>query len=281
MQGGTKQELAESWLREDTVNAWRHQRMYQLLDPILAADSGSSWLTVGDGRYGNDARYISGRQCLATASDISDTLLKVAHERGYINHYRVENAEHLSMGDDEYDYVFCKEAYHHFPRPSIALYEMLRVARKAAVLIEPNDSYIANSVGEILFRNGIDFVKRLLGRPISLHSFENTGNYVYSISRREIEKMAIGLNYRFVAFKGINDAFRQGAEKELIAKKGKIFRQIFINILLLDILARLRIRDYRLLSAVIFKESPSKVMREELVSAGYRVVDLPENPYIS
>jgi len=32
--------------------------MYQVIDPILAANPTAKWLTVGDGRYGNDANYI-------------------------------------------------------------------------------------------------------------------------------------------------------------------------------------------------------------------------------
>lgn len=55
------------------------------------------------------------------------------------SNYSVENAESLSFRDNEFEVAFCKEAYHHFPRPFLALYEMLRVASKAVVLAEPND----------------------------------------------------------------------------------------------------------------------------------------------
>lgn len=41
------------------------------------------------------------------------------------------------LQDDAFDYVLCKDSYHHMPRPMIALYQMLRVARRAVVLIEP------------------------------------------------------------------------------------------------------------------------------------------------
>lgn len=53
---------------------------------------------------------------------------------------RVENAEKLSSPNETLDFVLCKESYHHFTRPMLALYEMLRVATKAVVLIEPNES---------------------------------------------------------------------------------------------------------------------------------------------
>ena len=59
---------ARAWFETDTVDAWRHQRMYQALDPLLAAEPQSQWLTVGDGRYGKDAHYIAekGADALAT-----------------------------------------------------------------------------------------------------------------------------------------------------------------------------------------------------------------------
>jgi hypothetical protein len=58
-QNGDKAAHAKTWFEKDTVDAWRHQRMYQVLDPILATESQAKWLTVGDGRYGKDAIYIT------------------------------------------------------------------------------------------------------------------------------------------------------------------------------------------------------------------------------
>ena len=64
------------------------------------------------------------------ATDIAEVLLKEAKEEGYIKAYSKENAESLSFADNEFDFVFCKESYHHFPRPMIALYEILRVVKR-------------------------------------------------------------------------------------------------------------------------------------------------------
>lgn len=82
------------------------------------------------------------RNCCPT--DISEYLLAEARRRGLITKYALENAERLSFADQSFDYVFCKESFHHFPRPYQALYEMLRVAREAVLLIEPNDPHIRN-----------------------------------------------------------------------------------------------------------------------------------------
>ena len=93
--GGTSEERARTWLREDTLDAWRHARAYATVDPFLAAHPGSSWLTVGDGRYGKDAHYLASKGAKVMATDISEHLLEEAKAKGYIDDYRKENAEAL------------------------------------------------------------------------------------------------------------------------------------------------------------------------------------------
>lgn len=124
-------DLGGTWANKDTVDYWRHQRMYSCLDPIIDSNKGAKWLTIGDGRYGTDANYILSKgETNVIATDIADTYLKIAKEKGFIQDYQVENAEDLSLEDESDDFVLCKESYHHFPRTMVALYEFLRVAKK-------------------------------------------------------------------------------------------------------------------------------------------------------
>jgi len=255
--------------------------MYHALDPILVKEPQAKWLTVGDGRFGNDAKYITEKGCDALPTDISDHLLKEAKSIGYITKYKLENAESLSFVASSFDYVFCKESYHHFPRPMLALYEMLRVARKGVLLIEPNDAYIINKYSEILFRNLKNIVKYLLGKNTNKHSFEESGNYVFSISRREIEKVALGLNYKIVAFKGINDAYITGVEYEKVYNNGPLKSKITREINIKNALCKLGVINYNLLASIIFKVVPSKDILQQLIKEGYEIVQLPNNPYIS
>jgi ubiquinone/menaquinone biosynthesis C-methylase UbiE len=280
-QDGEKAAYAKTWFEKDTVNAWRHQRMYQVLDPMLVIESLARWLTVGDGRYGQDAKYITEKGCDALATDISEHLLKEAKDIGYITKYKVENAESLSFPDSSFDYVFCKESYHHFPRPMLALYEMLRVAKSGVLLIEPNDAYIINRYSEILFRNLKNLMKSFLGKKTSKHSFEESGNYVFSISRREIEKVALGLNYNTVAFKGINDAYLSGVEHEKLSAKGPLQKKVIRLINVKDFLCKIGFMDYGLLAAVVFKKELSKELLQQLIDEGYEIIQLPKNPHIS
>jgi SAM-dependent methyltransferase len=280
--GGKKEKHARTWFDKDTVGAWINQPKYQALNPILSAEPRATWLTIGDGSFGNDARYILENGCDALASDITDVLLKEAEALGYISKYQIENAESLSFEDSKFDYVFCKESYHHFPRPMLALYEMLRVARKGIFLIEPNDAYINRKLTEMAFRKVRDLIIKTLFRIKNVeHGYEEVGNYGYSISRREIQKVALGLNYRVVAFKGINNAYVFGVEYEKLAERGPLQKKVRRLIALKDLLCKLRLMDYNLLVAIIFKQEPSKELRHGLSEEGYEIVVHPENPYLA
>jgi SAM-dependent methyltransferase len=133
-------EMPSRYSQPESIDNWRHTRMLDLTKPIWRAFPASTWMTIGDGRYGSDAAYLRSQGVDVLATSLTDDKLKYAHERGYIGAFQAENAEQLSLPDNSIDFVLCKESYHHFPRPPIALYEMLRVARLAVVLIEPLDN---------------------------------------------------------------------------------------------------------------------------------------------
>ena len=101
--------------------------MLKTIKPFIK--KGEHWLTIGDGRYGTEANYIMTNGANALATDYSDKLLKIGKEIGFINEYKKENAESLSFQDNSFDYVLIKEAFHHFPRPWIALHEAFRVCK--------------------------------------------------------------------------------------------------------------------------------------------------------
>ncbi|EMG38436.1 methylase involved in ubiquinone/menaquinone biosynthesis [Desulfocurvibacter africanus PCS] len=249
-----KRMCANTWFREDTVDAWRHRRMYEMLDPLLTGDPGSSWLTVGDGRWGKDARYIHKKGGKVCATDITPNLLEHAKAIGFIPEYSVENAEKLSFANGSYDYVLCKEAFHHFPRPMIALYEMLRVATKGIVLIEPND-------------NGAD-------------GFEECGNYVYSLSRREIVKVALALSYPCVAIKGFNDCFIRGVEHEKLSAQSYLLKKTIHRIEAMDKACREGTCDYFMLATVFFIEKPNQEVIDKLNKDGFALMELKANPLL-
>ena len=278
--GGPRANRAKSWFENDTVDAWRHARMYAMADPLLKSFPGSSWVTVGDGRCGRDSRYLAERGVDALATDISECLLSEARQAGALPDYRVENAEALSFDDGSFDFVFCKESYHHFPRPIVALYEMIRVSRKGVILIEPND-YLVPASPLMAIAYGIkSIVKEMLRRPMVKHQFETGGNYLYSLSRREMEKVSLGLGQEVVAFQGLNDCYVDGVEFEKATVESDIFRRVRRRIRLSDTLCRLGLKAPDLLAVILFKEKPSENVLKALTDAGYGIVSLPKNPYL-
>ncbi len=125
-----RQRVGESWFSDDTLDAWRHRRMRSFLRPLIERGRAKSWLTVGDGRFGTDAHHlIAAGVADVTATDLSDELLRIGAERGFIGKFAAQNAEALTFPDESFDFVYSKECYHHLPRPYLAVYEMLRVCR--------------------------------------------------------------------------------------------------------------------------------------------------------
>lgn len=285
--------LTETWFDETTADFWLHNRMYEAADCIQ--DKNSSWLTVGDGRWGLDAiRLIKRGFNKVTPTDICETLLKESKNRGFIDNYSVENAEKLSFADNSFDYVFCKESYHHFPRPYMALYEMLRVASKAVVLIEPNDEAISPSVSNkdwIRFKWHVLLSKIGLRKAYPKHyrkpvtyvdmGYEESGNFVYSISKHEAEKLMQGLNYPHLVYKEINTHYIEGVEFEAADEsKSPLFKQVVSQIKSYDERCVNNLATYGMIMMVLYKETIDMEVRKEFESHGFTIVDLPRNPYL-
>ena len=287
--GTINDEDIQKWSRTDTVDHWRHKRMFDTLLPLLNNNKKNKWLTIGDGRYGIDAQYLQQYSDNVVASDITGERLKIAKEKGYINEYSVQNAERMTFEDNSFDFILCKETYHHLPRPAIAVYEMLRVAKKGIVFIEPNDENIiipqTQSFSSAFFwlkQSFKNLIKKQMKKPAYYNqgNYEDVGNYVYSISEREIEKIALGLNYEMVAFKGINDFYIAGVEHEPAVNGNILFEKIKKEILRFDNLVKNGNKKYGLLTAIIFKEMPSENCVKEMKEMGYKVTKLTKNPYL-
>ena len=261
-----------SFDRVDSIDNWRHTRMLDMAAPLFEFFPHSRWLTVGDGRYGSDAAHLMRRGLLAVATSLTEDLLKQAHDRGYIEDYRAENAEKLSCADKEFDFILCKEAYHHFPRPPVALYEMLRVAKYGVVLIEPVDNPRALN----WFRT---LAKKIL-RGDTEQEFEPSGNYLYRVSVRELRKLMLALGGSVIAHKGFNDFFvaRLSNYKARGRNFGNMATRIGVGIQ--DTLARSRLMGYGLACIIVFSSQPPQSLLEKLRASGFVVDRLPKNPYV-
>ena len=280
--GESRIKAIQSWkkgIENQNIAFWLQNRMWNLIDPIIKM--GEKWLTVGDG-YGLDAHYIIGKGAVVCSTDISDTFLSLAKGNGFIREFSIENAENLSFQDKEFDFVLCKESYHHFPRPFLAVYEMIRVARKGIILIEPNDPIsqmpLLLALVNILDRIHPNLVEKFWKNRFS---FETVGNYVFKLSIRECEKIAMGLNLPAMAYKGINNSYYQtDSGSEPADPKSKALRSIKRKIRWANLLSQSSILPYQLLSVILFKEKPEPSELQKLKRDGYQYREFPKNPYL-
>jgi len=221
-------ELYRNWFDNNTTDVWRHLRMLKFLDVFIKNYSKANWLTVGDGMFGTSATYINRKGGNALPTDINVSLLESAKANNMIQDYKYANAELLPFEDDSFDFAFCKEAFHHFPRAFISIYEMLRVSKEAILLVEPND-FLPPPIPRRLLQLLKNNIKKILG--LSIHhadtgNYEPIGNYIFCISIRDIQKIALGLHLPMVAYKKFHDVYIEGVEYEKLDGNAPLYKKI-------------------------------------------------------
>ncbi|MGB4774141.1 MAG: methyltransferase domain-containing protein [Daejeonella sp.] len=266
---------------ENNVSNWLQNIFFSCLKPLTKSPN-QRWLTVGDA-YGLDAYHIlSHKDQEAHASDLNSDFLRIAKQEGVITDYSSENAEMLSFEDETFDYVLCKESYHHFPRPYAALYEMIRVSKKGIVIIEPQDP-ISKMPFLLFMTNLFTVIHSGLANKFwkNRFSYEPVGNFVYKVSEREFEKFAAALNCPLIAFKGINPNFYYpGAENTKAKLSDSKFFKIKLKRGILDFLVKMKFIPSQVLCTVVFKSTPEASTLKDLKISGYKIVHIPPNPYL-
>jgi len=99
------------------------------------------------------------------------------------------DAEQVDLLDGSFDCVFAHEVLHHCRSPHRALCEMLRVARKHVLVLEPNDSFSMR----VLTWAGFSFPYEIFS--VVYHGYESGGvrdscipNFIYRWSANELRK---------------------------------------------------------------------------------------------
>jgi len=190
----TKPETKKTYTREnpfvyesnyfhDYFRALPFIRVKKLLDKSGITLDSASLMVAGCG-CGIDAYYLKkyyqpSRICF---TDISEYALEKARSCFHDCEFAVVDNEHLDFADNSFDYVFIAAALHHLKEPSRGVYELLRVARRGLVVIEPNDTWLT----------------RFFERLGLAHQYEvEHGNYVYRYSKRDVEKITKGLFFKY------------------------------------------------------------------------------------
>jgi hypothetical protein len=162
---------------------------------------------------------------------------------------------------------------------------MVRTCKKATIIIEPID-ILSKMPALLLLKNILDRFNPYLINKVwrNRFSFEEVGNYVFKVSEREIEKIAMGMGAPCIAFKKINMLLDLKTDKETLYETphnkkqwGKILRRFKFK----NFLCKLHIIPYNHLGCIIFKEMPTEELKNDLKKLDYIIIDLPKNPYVT
>lgn len=276
--------IAESWLNLESLDYWRHNRILNLVKPILKKNE--KWLTIGDGRYGSEAAWLKRNGVISHSSDMHTNLLELAFKKGIVDSFSKQNAENLNFESNSFDYVLIKETLHHLPRPWLAIYEAFRVCKKGVVIIEPNDTYAYSHFFKKTFIRFKNLLKKILNKKVYLdeYGFEEVGNFIYTINIRELEKFLLGIHKTRIAFNNINDHYFENIE--YVSTKNRNSREKLISlglkfiILLKNILCNLGFMSYSIGEVILFKETPGKNIVNNLKKMNWDYKKLPKNPYL-
>jgi ubiquinone/menaquinone biosynthesis C-methylase UbiE len=124
-------------------------------------------ICCGDGL---EAEYLVGLGAKVTVSDISREAMKAAQRRCPEVKGVVADAENLPLKGKSFDLVIVRAGLHHLPDPYRGISEMNRVGKKGFVFIEAQKNFIT----KILIKLGL------------AEEYEESGNYVYRFTRKEI-----------------------------------------------------------------------------------------------
>ncbi len=100
------------------------------------------------GGTGGEAGYLADRGFgEVTNSDFSAGALEVAQKRDSRLLVRTIDIENNDVPDESYDVVMVQDGLHHLTRPVQGFNEMIRMARLAAIVVEPHQSLVGRLIG--------------------------------------------------------------------------------------------------------------------------------------
>lgn len=147
---------AEDFERQGIVSeghyVWIRQRRMRLavdqtLELLDRDPGGLSALTICGGT-GGEASFLADRGFgEVTNSDFSEAALDVATRRDDRLQVRRIDIEANDVADESYDVVMVHDGLHHLTRPVQGLNEMIRMARKAVIVVEPHKSLVGRLIG--------------------------------------------------------------------------------------------------------------------------------------
>jgi SAM-dependent methyltransferase len=262
----------------DSIDALNHEQQFSGVDALVRAWPTANWLTIGDSGADVHLLYKAGAQDI-TATNISDVALRFLTTTGKLPPCQIRslNAEDIGRPNESIDFVLCRQAFHHFPRPMIGFYEMWRVARVGVVLIEPADILPVR-----IFERARTLAKRVLrGQRGDETLFEaDAANFIYRLSLNEAWKAAVALQATSMFQRQFNHMYLQ---KVSAAKRTDPLMRFAYGtaIGLQNALCATGLMSWGMGGVILLKATPTKDLSNQLQTCGWRSRPVPRNPYIA
>lgn len=149
--------------------------LQQLKNEVEFDPRGRSALVVCGGA-GGEGTLLANQGMSVTVSDLDPVKLEVCRSQDSRIRTLELNAESLDVDDSSFDLVVVQDGLHHLARPHLGLTEMLRVARRAIIVIEPYDGFVGRQFGT------------------QFETTEAGTNFVYRWDRRTFEQTLLSLS---------------------------------------------------------------------------------------
>jgi len=137
--------------------SWRIRETFTRIHRYVGADRftlGSSLLFTCAGDGGEASVCANLGYSNVTFSDLSPIGVEVGMKRDPRLKGIAMDAENLDVPDNSYDVVIIQDGLHHLSSPVRGFTEAIRVARVAAILIEPHNSIVGKLIGKTWETNG-------------------------------------------------------------------------------------------------------------------------------
>lgn len=261
----------------DTIDAYNHERQFAGVDAIVAADPAARWLTIGDSGADVTLAFRAGARSII-ASNITSHSLNALAAQGKLPpcEVRALNAEALELPEGGVDYVLCRQAFHHFPRPMIGFYEMWRVARRGVILIEP---------GDIMPPRPLENVRAMAKKVLRGQSGDETlfeadaANFIYRLSLVEAWKAAVALQADAFFERRFNHLYLapvSGAKRSDVVWRGLYSLAIGLQ----DGLCAAGLMNWGMGGAILLKSGAKPELARALGRVGWRERRVPRNPFL-
>ena len=165
----------------------RLERAIALLRQELGKHLTNCSILILCGGVGGEATYFCNLGFTqVTNSDFARNALDICSQRDPRIKTLQLNAESIDLPDESYDIIVVQDGLHHLPRPVAGLNEMIRVARRAVVVLEPHEGLIARLLGKQWERHheSVNYVfrwNRWLFRSVIYSQLLETEKHIYGL----------------------------------------------------------------------------------------------------